>query len=128
VIYITFPNRFDTVNYTLVRGAAIPRLFYDWQRNQHVQHKAVFIGYVLWFQVENMKIRSNYMSDYRIEKDSLGELQVPINAYYGVQTQRAVQNFPISGLKPYPAFVWSMARWACLNRSSRKPSTKPPPK
>jgi fumarate hydratase, class II len=109
VIYITFPNRFDTVNYTLVRGAAIPRLFYDWQRNQHVQHKAVFIGYVLWFQVENMKIRSNYMSDYRIEKDSLGELQVPINAYYGVQTQRAVQNFPISGLKPYPAFVWSMA-------------------
>src|SRR5512146_3219325 len=49
------------------------------------------------------------MPDYRIEKDSLGELQVPANAYYGVQTQRAVLNFPISGLKPYPAFVWSMA-------------------
>jgi len=49
------------------------------------------------------------MTDYRIEKDSLGELQVPIDAYYGVQTQRAVNNFPISGLKPYPAFVWSMA-------------------
>jgi fumarate hydratase class II len=49
------------------------------------------------------------MTNYRIEKDSLGELQVPANAYYGVQTQRAVQNFPISGLKPYPAFVWSMA-------------------
>ncbi len=49
------------------------------------------------------------MSDFRIEKDSLGELQVPANAYYGVQTQRAVQNFPISGLKPYFAFVWSMA-------------------
>src|SRR6266851_3172704 len=49
------------------------------------------------------------MSDFRTEKDSLGELQVPADAYYGVQTQRAVQNFPISGLKPYPAFIWSMA-------------------
>ena len=47
--------------------------------------------------------------DYRIEKDSLGEMQVPAKAYYGAQTQRAVMNFPISGLKPYPAFVWSMA-------------------
>jgi fumarate hydratase, class II len=49
------------------------------------------------------------MSNFRTEKDSLGELQVPANAYYGVQTQRAVNNFPISGLLPYPAFIWSMA-------------------
>lgn len=49
------------------------------------------------------------MSDYRIEKDSLGEVRVPANVYYGAQTQRAVDNFPVSGLKPYPAFVWSMA-------------------
>jgi fumarate hydratase, class II len=48
------------------------------------------------------------MDNFRTEKDSLGELQVPANAYYGVQTQRAVENFPISGLKPYPAFIWSM--------------------
>ncbi len=41
----------------------------------------------------------------RTEKDSLGKLQVPANAYYGVQTARAVANFPISGLKPNPAFV-----------------------
>ncbi|MCP9493941.1 MAG: aspartate ammonia-lyase [Pyrinomonadaceae bacterium MAG19_C2-C3] len=41
----------------------------------------------------------------RTEKDSLGELQVPANAYYGVQTARAVANFPISGLKPHPSFV-----------------------
>ena len=47
------------------------------------------------------------MSDYRIEKDSLGEVRVPANAYYGAQTQRAVDNFPISGMKPYPAFVWA---------------------
>ena len=39
------------------------------------------------------------MSDFRIEKDSLGEVKVPANAYYGAQTQRAVQNFPISTLR-----------------------------
>lgn len=49
------------------------------------------------------------MNDYRIEKDSLGALEVPKDAYYGVQTQRAVHNFPVSGMKPYPAFIWSMA-------------------
>lgn len=46
---------------------------------------------------------------YRIEKDSLGEVKVPAGAYWGAQTQRAIHNFPITGLKPYPAFVWSMA-------------------
>jgi fumarate hydratase class II len=45
----------------------------------------------------------------RIEKDSLGEIEVPADALYGAQTMRAVHNFPISGLKPYRAFVWSMA-------------------
>ena len=46
---------------------------------------------------------------YRIERDSLGEMQVPAGALYGAQTQRAVENFPISGMRPYPAFVWSIA-------------------
>ena len=46
---------------------------------------------------------------FRIEKDSLGEMQVPANAYYAAQTQRAILNFPISGMRPYRAFVWSMA-------------------
>ena len=35
----------------------------------------------------------------RIEKDSLGEVPVPTEAYYGAQTQRAVDNFPISGIR-----------------------------
>ena len=34
------------------------------------------------------------MADFRIEKDSLGQVQVPASAYYGAQTQRAVDNFP----------------------------------
>ena len=50
------------------------------------------------------------MSDnYRVERDSLGDLRVPAGALYGVQTQRAVLNFPISGLRPWRAFIWSMA-------------------
>jgi fumarate hydratase class II len=49
------------------------------------------------------------MSHFRIEKDSLGEIEVPADALYGAQTMRAVHNFPISGLRPYRAFIWSMA-------------------
>lgn len=42
---------------------------------------------------------------YRTETDSMGEVQVPATAYYGAQTQRAVQNFPISGLKFSREFI-----------------------
>ena len=49
------------------------------------------------------------MSKARIEKDSLGEIEVPGDALYGAQTMRAVHNFRVSGLKPYRAFVWGMA-------------------
>src|SRR6266496_283642 len=42
---------------------------------------------------------------YRIEKDSLGEVQVPIDALYGAQTARAIRNFPITGLLPHPTLV-----------------------
>ncbi len=37
------------------------------------------------------------MRDYRVEMDSLGEVKVPASAYYGAQTQRALENFPMSG-------------------------------
>jgi fumarate hydratase, class II len=55
---------------------------------------------------ENSSIRAESA---RTERDSLGEVRVPSAALYGAQTQRAVQNFPISGLKPWRAFIWSMA-------------------
>ena len=48
------------------------------------------------------------INPHRIEQDSLGEVLVPASALYGAQTQRAIENFPISGLKPRPAFIWSM--------------------
>ncbi|WP_124640104.1 aspartate ammonia-lyase [Amniculibacterium aquaticum] len=51
------------------------------------------------------------MENFRKESDLLGELQVPINAYYGVQTQRAINNFKISGqlLSSYPEFIKGLA-------------------
>lgn len=45
----------------------------------------------------------------RKESDSLGEMRVPSEAYYGAQTQRAVLNFDISGMKPFPEFIWATA-------------------
>ncbi len=47
-------------------------------------------------------------SELRLEHDSLGEIAVPADAYYGPQTARAVQNFPVSGQRPHPAFVRAM--------------------
>lgn len=48
------------------------------------------------------------MNRYRLERDTLGEVHVPAEALYGAQTQRAVENFAVSGLRPWPAFIWSM--------------------
>ncbi len=42
---------------------------------------------------------------FRIEKDSMGERSIPNEVYYGIQTLRAVENFPISGLKPLATYV-----------------------
>jgi aspartate ammonia-lyase len=47
-------------------------------------------------------------SEFRKEKDSLGEVEVPADALYGAQTQRAVDNFPISGMPPQPDYLWGM--------------------
>ena len=57
------------------------------------------------------------MSEYRIEKDSMGELQVPEEAAYGAQTQRAVDNFPISGITLPKVFIQALGlvKQACAN-------------
>ncbi|TAJ85664.1 aspartate ammonia-lyase, partial [bacterium] len=47
--------------------------------------------------------------EYRIEKDSMGEVKVPKSAYYGAQTQRAVENFPVSGIGFPPRFIRALA-------------------
>jgi fumarate hydratase, class II len=53
-------------------------------------------------------------TDYRVERDSMGETRVPARALWGAQTQRAVQNFPISGLTMPRAFIRALGlvKWA----------------
>ena len=64
--------------------------------------------------VKNHKVTNHFnMSEqkFRVESDLIGELQVPIDAYYGVQTQRAINNYKISGTKmcDYPEYIIAMA-------------------
>ncbi|MDA0836052.1 MAG: class II fumarate hydratase [Planctomycetota bacterium] len=55
------------------------------------------------------------MSEFRTEHDSMGDVKVPAQAYYGAQTQRAVENFPISGWSLLPQLVHAMGlvKYAC---------------
>jgi fumarate hydratase class II len=55
-------------------------------------------------------LRFEKMSDYRVEVDSMGEVRVPAKAYYSAQTQRAVENFPISGWQLPVPLLRSMGR------------------
>ena len=50
----------------------------------------------------------------RVEEDPLGRRRIPSEAYYGVQTLRAAENFPVSGLKAHPALIWA---YACLKKA-----------
>lgn len=54
------------------------------------------------------------LKKFRKEKDSLGEIAVPSEAYFGIQTLRAVHNFPISGIKPAHSLIQAIAmvKWA----------------
>ena len=64
------------------------------------------------------------MAEFRIEHDSMGEVKVPADAYYGAQTQRAVENFPISGWTLAAPLMHSMGlvKFACAiaNRDLEK--------
>ena len=54
------------------------------------------------------------MTEFRTERDSMGEVRLPAHAYYGPQTQRAVENFPISGrtLPPELIHALGLVKWA----------------
>src|SRR5678810_133700 len=47
-------------------------------------------------------------ANFRTERDSMGEMRVPADAYYGAQTARAVENFPVSGLKLSRPFIHAL--------------------
>jgi len=72
------------------------------------------------------------MADFRVEHDSMGPVRLPAGAYYGPQTQRAVENFPISGRRMAPSLVHALGlvKWAAavanrdlgmLTTSARRP-------
>ena len=56
-------------------------------------------------------------TEYRIEHDTMGEVKVPAKALWRAQTQRAVENFPISDLRFNRRFISAMGliKWACAN-------------
>ena len=56
-----------------------------------------------------MYFRSKKLLKFRKEKDPLGEKEVPIDVYYGIQTVRAIKNFPISGIPPKKEFIIATA-------------------
>jgi fumarate hydratase, class II len=66
---------------------------------------------------EQFDLRGSFAMTYRIEQDTMGEVRVPETAYYGAQTQRAVENFTVSGLTFPPPFIHALAlikRYAAL--------------
>lgn len=68
------------------------------------------------------------MSKYRIERDSLGEVKVPSDKFYGAQTQRAVDNFPISGLPMPSAFIRALGliKYSCAKSNEQLGLLEPP--
>ena len=60
-----------------------------------------------WLETNGMVVG---VSQTRTERDPLGEMPVPAEALWGIQTERARQNFPISGLRPLPSFVDAVIR------------------
>ena len=60
------------------------------------------------------------MTEYRVERDTMGEVRLPKEAYYGAQTQRAVENFPISGQTAPPELIHALGlvKW-CAARVNR---------
>lgn len=79
-------------------------------RQQAIMARRVLIADLILF-VDKVQI----MTDFRTERDSMGEVEVPAQAYYGAQTQRAVENFPISGWPMPSAMIHAMGlvKYAC---------------
>src|SRR5881396_3471166 len=82
-----------------------------------------------WFETDGtVTERSAAMSETRIERDPLGELPVPAGALYGIQTERARQNFPISHLLPLAPFVdaviWIKRAAALTHRDTKRLDAK----
>jgi len=81
-----------------------------------------------WFETDGTVTERSAASETRIERDPLGELPVPAGALYGIQTERARQNFPISHLLPLAPFVdaviWIKRAAALTHRDTKRLDAK----
>ena len=88
--------------------------------------KRVLIYFMLWALVAVPAVQGQQT---RTERDLLGEKQVPADAYYGVQTARALENFKLSGvlINHYPGFVeaWAMVKLAAARANTEVGAMKP---
>lgn len=71
-----------------------------------------------------LEYRNNLSSIMRIEKDCLGRMEIPQNAYYGIQSSRAKENFPLSGHKIHKKLIWGMGlvKYACIEANLKTKS------
>ena len=85
----------------------------------------IFISYLIIVSF----VSSVYAQEYRVESDLLGEVKVPSDAYYGVQTVRALENFPISGTPnyTYPDYIkaWAIVKLAAARANTEAGKMKP---
>ena len=67
-------------------------------------------------EVKELKLIEDKLNDIRIEKDFLGSMEIPMNAYYGIQSKRAKENFPLSGHKIHTQLIRAMGlvKYACI--------------
>src|SRR5215217_7108851 len=87
------------------------------------------IAYIPLLSVILLSSVSGQQQKVRVEKDLLGEKQIPADAFYGVQTARALENFPISGVKinHYPGFIeaWAIVTLAAARANTDVGAMKP---
>jgi hypothetical protein len=82
---------------------------------------SLLTGNDVLYQHYTFRFVESLMSNKRIVKDSMGELEVPEEACYGAQTQRAIENFPVSGLTmPEALVLWMPGNIRLFQRPAKR--------
>src|SRR5262245_58703848 len=90
----------------------------NYRQREYYNLSRIGLGHIMPMPSVIQRSQSNEVGvaseDFRVERDSLGELKVPAGALWGAQTQRAVENFPISGLRMPRDFIRALGliKWA----------------
>lgn len=72
-------------------------------------------------EARHIKSLGEFNHNMRMEKDCLGTMEIPVHAYYGIQSRRAQENFPLSGQKTHSKLIWAMGlvKYACTEANIR---------